>query len=198
MVKLKIFNQNIELSFYFVAVCSVFLLLESKIFLITFIVSLLHECGHIIAILMSNINISKIKINAFSVDMVQNNCHNLPYSKEIFIILSGPVLNIILCILSEFAYSILKIEFLKLFSIQNFIVGILNLLPISSLDGGRILLILLEKQFDEYTSYRMSCIVSVIFIIPIFLLGFCAVLRNFNFSILILAIYLSSFIIIRN
>ena len=93
---------------------------------------------------------------------------------------------------------ILKIEFLNLFSIQNSIVGFINLLPISSLDGGRVLLILLEKKIDYYTSYKISCIVSVIFIIPIFLLGFCAVLRNFNFSILILAIYLSSLIIIRN
>lgn len=151
-----------------------------------------------IAMFICNINILKIKINAFSVDMIQDNCHNLPYSKEVFIILSGPVLNIILYALFEFAYYILKIEFLNLFSIQNFIVGFINLLPISSLDGGRVLLILLEKKIDYYTSYKISCIVSVIFIIPIFLLGFCAVLRNFNFSILILAIYLSSLIIIRN
>jgi len=195
-IKTKIFNCNIELSFYFFAICSVFLLLDDKLFLINFLVILLHEIGHIVAMFISGAKISKIKVNAFSVDIIQDNC--LPYLKEIFIILSGPFLNIILCILTELIYGNLEFELLKSFSVQNLIIGFVNLLPISSLDGGRLLITFLEKYFDENVVYKISCVVSIIFIVPIFCLGFCAVIKCFNFSILILAIYLSSFLIIRN
>lgn len=171
-------------------------MLDDQLFLITLLVSFLHECGHIIAMFIVGANISKIRVNAFSVDIVQDNC--LPYLKEIFIILNGPVLNIILCILAELICAVSGVRFLKSFSVQNFVIGLVNLLPISSLDGGRALIMFLEKYFDENVVYKVSCIVSVIFIIPIFCLGFCAVIKYFNFSILILAIYLSSFLIMRN
>lgn len=196
VIKTRIFNCNIELSFYFFAICSVFLLFDDKLFLTTLLASFLHECGHITAIFITGAKISKIKVNAFSVDIIQDNC--LPYLKEIFIILSGPILNIMLCILAELIYEFSKIESLRFFSVQNLIIGVINLLPISSLDGGRVLVIFLKKYLDENVVYRISCIVSVIFIVPIFCLGFCAVIKYFNFSILILILYLSSFLIMRN
>ena len=142
-------------------------------------------------------NLSFVKINAFSVDIIQKDLL-LSYSQELFILTCGPVLNIIFYIILQAIYSIIKIEILESFAVQNLLIGIMNLLPISSLDGGQILSIVLKKFFDDEKSYRISCIVSVVFIIPLFSFGFYLFLQSFNISIFILMIYLSSFLIIRN
>lgn len=142
-------------------------------------------------------NLSFVKINAFSVDIIQKDLL-LSYSQELFILTCGPVLNIIFYIILQAIYSIIKIEILESFAVQNLLIGIMNLLPISSLDGGQILSIVLKKFFDDEKSYRISCIVSVVFIIPLISFGFYLFLQSFNISIFILMIYLSSFLIIRN
>lgn len=142
-------------------------------------------------------NLSFVKINAFSVDIIQKDLL-LSYSQELFILTCGPVLNIIFYIIFQAIYSIIKIEILESFAVQNLLIGIMNLLPISSLDGGQILSIVLKKFFDDEKSYRISCIVSVVFIIPLISFGFYLFLQSFNISIFILMIYLSSFLIIRN
>ena len=74
----------------------------------------------------------------------------------------------------------------------------MNLLPISSLDGGRLFLIFLRKYFSEKISNQLSFIVSVIFIIPIMCSGFLILVRSkFNVSVLILSIYISCFLIFQ-
>lgn len=177
--------------------CSIFLLINSREFIITIVVSMLHEIGHIISMLVCKRNISFVKVNAFSVDIVQQDSF-LPYSKELFILISGPILNIIFYVIFQAIYSIIRIEILESFAVQNLLIGIMNLLPVSSLDGGQILSIILKKFFDDEKSYRISCLISVMFIIPLISLGFYLFLKSFNISIFILMIYLSSFLIIRN
>ena len=173
------------------------MLINSHEFLVTIVVSTLHEIGHIIATLICKRNISYVKINAFSVDIIQKDSF-LPYSQELFILICGPILNIISYVIFQSVYSIIRIEILESFAVQNLLIGIMNLLPISSLDGGQILSIILKKFFDDEKSYRISCVISVIFIVPLISLGFYLFLKSFNVSIFILMIYLSSFLIIRN
>ena len=160
-------------------------------------VSVLHELGHIISISICKKSISLIKVNAFSVDIIQKDSL-LSYSQELFILICGPILNIMSYIIFQIIYSVLKIEIFESFAVQSLLIGIMNLLPISSLDGGQILSIILKKFFDHEKSYRISCIVSVMFIIPLISFGFYLFLKSFNISIFILMIYLASFLIIRN
>lgn len=160
-------------------------------------VSLLHEIGHITAMAVCKRNISFVKVNAFSVDIIQKNSF-LPYSQELFILICGPVLNIISYVIFQAIYLVVRIEVFESFAIQSLLIGIMNSLPISSLDGGQIVSIILKKFFDDEKSYRISCIVSVVFIIPLISLGFYLFLKSFNVSVFILMIYLSSFLIIRN
>ena len=186
-----------EFSFYFFAVCAIFVLTDAEDFLITIILSMLHEFGHIFAILTLKKKISEIKINAFSVDIVQNNFQYLPYSKELFILFSGPVVNIVFSSLAGIVYVLTSMEIFEVFAIQSFLIGIVNLFPIFSLDGGKIFLIFLRNFFSDIKSEKILFLVSILFIIPMMSFGFYTFLRSFNFSILVLSIYLSSFLIIR-
>lgn len=186
-----------EFSFYFFAVCSIFILTDAEDFLITIILSMLHEFGHIFAILTLKKKISEIKINAFSVDIVQNNFQYLPYSKELFILFSGPGVNMVFSYLAGIVYVLTSVKIFEVFAIQSFLIGIVNLFPIFSLDGGKIFLIFLKNFFSDIKSEKILFLVSILFIIPMMSFGFYTFLRSFNFSILVLSIYLSSFLIIR-
>ena len=88
-------------------------------------------------------------------------------------------------------------EIFEVFAIQSFLIGIVNLFPIFSLDGGKIFLIFLRNFFSDIKSEKILFLVSILFIIPMMSFGFYTFLRSFNFSILVLSIYLSSFLIIR-
>ena len=153
----------------------------------------MHESGHIFAIIHCGKKISKIKINAFSIDMEQNYSYNTPEKKELFILLCGPLVNLIFCIIFSLLHKIFNLDIFKIFSIQNLIIGILNLMPIYSLDGGQILLIFLKHKFSIGTADKILFIISIIFIVPITTLGFFLIIKSdSNFSLLILTFYLIS------
>lgn len=103
------------------------------------------------------------------------------------------MINLLFFIICFLIYKFLKLNIFKIFSIQNLIIGILNFMPIYSLDGGQILLIFLKQKFGIYIANMILFIISIIFIIPITTLGFfIAIKSNFNFSLLILIFYLIS------
>lgn len=153
----------------------------------------MHESGHIFAIINSGKEISKIKVNAFSIDIEQNYSCNISEKKELFILLCGPFVNLLFFIIFSVLYKTLNFDIFKIFSIQNLIIGILNLMPIYSLDGGQILLIFLKRRFNINAADKILFIISIIFILPITTLGFFLIIKsNFNFSLLILTFYLIS------
>ena len=199
IIKLKILNCNINLSFYFVAVSTFFLIIGQKCFLLTVFSSLIHEIGHIFAIINCGEKISKIKINAFSIDIEQNYNYNTSEKKELFILLCGPITNLSLFLIFIISYKILNFNIFKIFSIQNLIIGILNLMPIYSLDGGQILLIFLRRRLNVNVADKILFIISIIFILPITTLSFFLIIKsNFNFSLLILIFYLISLLLKNN
>ena len=74
----------------------------------------------------------------------------------------------------------------------------MNFIPISSLDGGQIFLMFLRRFFDDFRTKQISFVVSVMFIIPMMTLGFYMFIKSgINISMIVLAIYLSSFLIMR-
>jgi len=154
---------------------------------------MIHEIGHILAIIKYGKKISEIKINAFSIDIEQNYSFNMSNKKELVILLCGPLINLIFFAIFALFYKILNLNILKIFSIQNLIIGILNLMPIYSLDGGQILFIFLRQKFNIYNANMILFIISIIFILPITTLGFLLAIRSsFNFSLLIFIFYLIS------
>ena len=170
-----------------------FLVTNQKYFLSTIFFSIIHEFGHILAIIKYDKKISGVKINAFSIDIEQNYDFNISNKKELVVLLCGPLINLIFFAIFALFYKILNLNIFKIFSIQNLIIGILNLLPIYSLDGGQILFIFLKQKFDIYNSNMILFIISIIFILPITALGFLLVAKSdFNFSLLILIFYLIS------
>lgn len=198
MVKFKLFGTYISLDFYFVSLCVILIIYSKNDFIISFILSSLHEIGHISLIRLYKIPIKEINITPSSVGIVQETS-SLNYKKELYILLAGPLMNLLLFLIFLGIYFCSNIMLFKNIYLQSLLIGFINLIPISTLDGGRIFHIFLKRHFELQEAERISFIVSIIFIIPLMISGFLILIRsNFNISILLLSLYLCYFLIFQN
>lgn len=176
MARLKI---SVKFSFLFI-VCFVLLFDENYISFFSLIASVIHESAHILTLLLldrCNIKVT-LKLMGLSIHAPERN----PRHEWIFL-LSGPLTNFLMTLFYPFS---------PVFGAVNLCVGIINLLPISFTDGGRLLSVLLRKNLSSSAAARVELIVSSVFLILIFAAGLFITLSNpYNFTILILIVYLS-------
>ena len=98
---------------------------------------IIHESGHIIAAALCGVDIKAVHFHAGGIRMVTAGGITAFY-RDMLILLSGPLFNIIAALLFYSAGSYVP------FSV-NLVIGCYNLLPFSRLDGGAILSEILER-----------------------------------------------------
>ena len=130
----RIKKLYICISWYFLIMLG-WVILTHKIqsFLLCLLALMIHEMGHISMILVLKEQISIFYILPFGFCCRLKNQNQILNKKMIEILLAGPVASIVTSVL--FLWT-------KEFALANFIIGLFNLLPISSLDGGRIVKII--------------------------------------------------------
>ena len=152
-----------------------------------------HEMGHLAAMMLSKEPVSSISFGLVNIGIESENCE-----ENIFIFASGPLVNLALAICFFIFYNFSGAFIFKTAFMQNLFLAGLNLLPISSLDGGKILKIILLKKFDFALAEKISSVISVIFLVPVFVCGFLVLFSfKYNFSLLIIGCYLISYIFCR-
>ncbi|MGN1132156.1 MAG: site-2 protease family protein [Ruminococcus sp.] len=78
-----------------------------------------------------------------------------------------------------------------MFALANLFIGIFNVLPVSTLDGGQAINILLSRYFSQRVTDIVINIITIVFSIPIFTMGIIILLSTgYNFSFLLLGVYL--------
>ncbi|MBP0979312.1 MAG: hypothetical protein J6C55_01540 [Oscillospiraceae bacterium] len=176
---------DLEISFYFLVIIALILSTDKTYINIYFFISILiHELGHLLTILYYKIKISKIslKIYGISIEIIQK--RYLANYKDILILLSGSLANFLAAIF--FKHN----NFIILY-FTNIFLGIFNLIPIESLDGGKILNIILFLLFPMKVAYNISIIISIFFITIFFILDFFFIIHgNFNITLSIICFIL--------
>ncbi len=157
--------------------------------------SLFHEMGHLIFIKRYCGKIRGISINLGDI-AIESDTSTLSKNNELIIDVAGPVANIILSGIQAVLYLLFKAEIFLNISLFSLFIGIFNLLPLKSLDGGNILCNILTRRLSLKVSDRIINISSVIFIIPFLICGFLFLfVSKYNYSLLLIAIYLITLII---
>ena len=152
-------------------------------YLLCFFAIIIHEVGHIIAMFLCNIKPFGIEITAFDIKIINNNRVNLSVLKDIFITIAGPLINFIFFVLFIFTY--------KDFAFVNICIGLFNLLPSSSLDGGQLLFLLLSRNKSVKNSILVIDIITIILSLPMFITGILIFINSkYNFSLIYISIYL--------
>ena len=152
-----------------------------KEFTFVFILLLFHELGHAITGILFNWNIISITFYPYGGLTLFNKLENSSINQEIIILLMGPIYQII-------TYFILSC-FFKYSYIKNYhlSITIFNMLPILSLDGGRLLNLFLNKFFSYLKSFYICFFISILVIINLII--FCLIFYN-NFNLFIMSWFL--------
>ncbi len=190
--------MKIKISPTFYIIWIIFLLLGRTDTVITvFICGVLHEAGHICAYSVLGLSRADVTINACGISADFKGRTAISYKNEIICFLAGGMANLLTApvffLISRYLPYTNGGASLFLCSI---VFGILNLLPIYPLDGGRVLFSLLAQKFPLYKAKRITNVLGIIFLIPITALAFYALfITKFNVSLLLICAYLFVYIL---
>ncbi len=149
-----------------------------NIFRYCIISSILHEAGHIITYrtLIGKWPVINISVFGFTMQNDIRHSARLP-----LVLISGPLMNLLLCIVSSVMLNInFRLNYL-VFLIINAIILIFNILPVYYLDGGQIL-------YEIWPFYQKNYIeISTLAIIFISVMVMC--FTGINISVLLFSAY---------
>ncbi len=155
--------MKIKVGFFSVLLFLSLFLTHSYFAICALISVILHELGHILAAKICGVNMSFLKISIYGAGLTPSN-YRFSYTDEIIIALFGPLTNIVTALLMLPFYSMTSSDLIVYFVSSSLILAFLNLLPVKTFDGGRIVHSLLCIFFYPETSDKILSVISFFFI----------------------------------
>ena len=189
-MKIKLFGIKICISYWFVVIITIMLFSDrSGLVLPTICFALLHEAGHLIAMKILNCKPGEIVLSPGKIEIKNNAFCGL--AGEALILLSGPLINLIFSSVFYIIFCIFGSDIPLIWSAVSLVMAVYNMLPITGLDGGRILYLLLNLLFGIKTAEVVVKTVSFLTAILILCYGIYSLhTQNDNLSLLIFGCYL--------
>ncbi|MDE5984223.1 MAG: hypothetical protein K2H13_03085 [Eubacterium sp.] len=158
-------NCELRIEFSFILVLCFATMLGANELLYLLLFSGLHELGHLIVLAICGGRADILTFSFYGLALKYSS--QLSRLKEFFVLLAGPLVNLIL-------YIIIRDDI-------NLVLFAINILPIYPLDGGRML---------RLFSYRISVIISKMLLVLIVILSIWLIIKFKSFSMLLIAVYL--------
>lgn len=144
--------------------------------------ALLHELGHLLAMVVCGVPITAVYLCPLGVRIERAESPSL--RRELFINLSGPMVNLLLALV---LYRAGKLSF----SAVNCALGLFELCPLPSLDGGQALFCLMQRHFCLRTAQKFCAVVQGITVLAVLALGVLLLYRQKNVTLLLLSAVLA-------
>lgn len=161
MIEFKLFEVKIKIDFFFVAVVTLFALLDKTGFsLMGILACAVHELGHIVAFFLIGKKPREIAFEAAGIKLCEP-YGSLSFCRELFVLSSGSLVNFI-CFLILSGGLEKGINQINMLAIFHFLIGCFNLLPVSCFDGGKLLKLVLSKLLSEKAIFKISSIIDII------------------------------------
>ncbi|MBR6531446.1 MAG: site-2 protease family protein [Clostridia bacterium] len=174
---LRVFRTAVHIDFWFVAVITLMLtLFPESLAAVCFLMCILHEAGHLTAMMLCGKKAEEISLGYFGMKIAADK-HFLPPAKEAFIAFSGPLINILMCVIFYFAGK-------NDFAVLNLALALFNLMPVTMLDGGHII----SAFFPDSKIHKLLSLVCSLMLLAVGI--FVAVYTKENFTIIIVSLYL--------
>ena len=189
----NIFGVKVEITFWFVALITFIISLNSPSnVLVTVISSLLHEMGHLLIMTSVGNKPQVVRFEITGMNIIRQPDLKISTKNEVLIALGGPFVNFLCFFLSVIILCFYENETILTFGCINLILMTFNLLPIKKLDGGMALYYILLQKYDNLTCSKILKITSVFFITLIYIWGIYAFISSkYNISLIIIAIFLT-------
>lgn len=158
---------------------------------------LIHESGHLVAMLILGYFPKRIKISLFEISITDDSRHRRSKAQNLFIIFLGPFFNFICFILFYLLY-LKGVNSLFALAAANLTVGLFNAMPVMSLDGGQFVYLLLCAKVTPKMAEKVVDIMTFIILLPLAFLGFVVLFHSkYNFSLLFVCVYIVFSLIFR-
>jgi stage IV sporulation protein FB len=167
------------------------ILCKDETVIISLLSSVLHEMGHLFCMYCFGQRVDRVTFGAFGIRIDRQLTRSLSYKREAVIAGGGIVVNFIIALVGVVGYYITDSFFCLKLTLVNIIIALFNMIPVDTLDMGRVLRYTLLVWTDESKCDRILSIIS--FISLIFLGGICflySLLIGFNPSLIIVTLYL--------
>lgn len=168
---IRLGGVRIHIGFPFAAFCAFVANSEIGVSLIlVFVSALLHECGHTAALICCGESSLTLILSPFGARINSRVADRLPYKLDAAVAFSGPAVNLSLAAVLYVLYGVTDGQRLLSAAETNLMLGTVNLLPFSFLDGGRILSDILLLHITEERASLVSEVVSAsVFVILLIL-----------------------------
>lgn len=191
-MKLRLFSVNIKIDFLFAATLAILLCFNTgNEVKLAVLFAIVHECGHLLAIIICGEKPESISFGLFGMKIIRTGDLTQNYKKEIITALAGPMTNFLTALLFLIINCFISKEIcINAFAI-NTILGLFNIMPVFSLDGGRALECFLKIQYDGVKSEKILKVVSFIVLVVMMAFGFYILIESgYNFTFLLITVYL--------
>ena len=189
---------KIKIGFFSLLLFLILALTRPDYFPALFIAVSIHELGHLAGARLCRIPLKELKLGIFGAGLTPTDSL-ISYKKEIILCLFGPLANffaIFICFI--FKIKIASPVFYN-FLLSSFALGTVNLLPIESFDGGRILSSLLFIFISQERARKIVSAISFIFIFSLWCISVYILLRTASsLSLFVFSSYLFAKIFIRD
>lgn len=185
-------NKLFKLHPLFLLTGFIFIILgEALAFFVYFIVVVLHEIAHAVVAQRLGYGLNKIYLLPFGA-MLDINQNFVTREDEIKVALAGPSFNFILAFLCLGLWWIFPetYAFTSFFVFCNIITGLVNLLPCYPMDGGRVLVAMLESKLKREKALKISYIFNYVFSVIFLILFFINLKLEVNISYALMAIFI--------
>lgn len=185
-------NKLFKLHPLFLLTGFIFIILgEALAFFVYFIVVVLHEIAHAVVAQRLGYGLNKIYLLPFGA-MLDINQNFVTREDEIKVALAGPSFNFILAFLCLGLWWIFPetYAFTSFFVFCNIITGLVNLLPCYPMDGGRVLVAMLEGKLKREKALKISYIFNYVFSVIFLILFFINLKFEVNISYALMAIFI--------
>ena len=171
--------MKIKISFLSVLLFSSLILTKSHYALIPIGVAIIHELGHVACAKLRRVRLESLDIGIFGA-RINLDPAIYSYGDEIAVCIGGPMINLISADLVAIVAQLWDIQSdgVYFFIFASLSLAAVNLLPIKSFDGGRILQALLAKRHSLDTAERIVAVGSFISLFILWMLSLYLLLRT--------------------
>lgn len=175
---------KIRISPFAVLLLAVFVFLSSPASLAAVLAAvMIHESGHSFALQACGGEVDGLEITAFGIQMHIKNAYSLSYGKEVLCVLAGPLSNLTLSWILGIVGRTWEEAYI--FAGAQLVLGVFNLLPMSALDGGRVLWIFIAWVSDPYFADWVCKWVTLFFLLGLLGVGCTLWLRCKSFFLFV-------------
>ena len=149
----------------------------------------IHEIGHIVFAKLMGAEIIKIRGGVFHLS-ISYDTKNISYLKEAMVCAGGVIFNLLTSLII-YAINVSNNDTLSTFLLFNLSLAIMNLYPVSILDGGGILKSLLLSKIKGDVAEKVNNWISFFFSILLWLISvYLQIIFSANISLLFISIFL--------